>query len=85
MNKALDNNEKAMNKRDLEWMGWVKKGWVLGGLGFWRRIVLKRVLKLGFSYTLAHWSPNMFLPIYGFNINHWINMFVISNGGCTFV
>jgi hypothetical protein len=21
MNKALDNNERAMNKRDLEWMG----------------------------------------------------------------
>jgi hypothetical protein len=42
INKTLNNNESAMNKMDLKWMGWAKKGRVLGG-GFWQGTVLERV------------------------------------------
>jgi hypothetical protein len=42
MNKTLGSNERAMSKRDLEWMGQAKKGRVLGG-GFWRGVVLEKV------------------------------------------
>jgi hypothetical protein len=30
MNKVLDNNERAMSKRDLEWMGGEEREWVFG-------------------------------------------------------
>jgi hypothetical protein len=42
VNKTLGNNERAMNKRYLKWMGRAKKGWVLGG-GFWRGVMLDKV------------------------------------------
>lgn len=65
MNKVFSSNERVTSKRDLEWMGERKGNGCWGG-GLWSGTTLENVIKLRFSYTLEHQSPNMCLPIFGF-------------------